>query len=238
LAINVGGKVAGLIERLGPSGEQSGPISAQEEYAQAVLFAASEFVATVDQMKYAVRSLAGFRRVEARGSRFEPTRLDHLIYHLENHIIRTVTLIDRSLQLTNIVYGLGIPERGCSETTVAENAHLKSSAAAKELRRLLALVKPLRQQRNVIVHRRRYRDDTMRRIGTFFVLEQIEQGDEPAKRVTPNYRWLYKALTDKYVAEKKRELAESNAQAEEICAALFTALEVEFDRQWQSRSVS
>ena len=84
LTVNIGGKVAALLERINPRRRRGAVrLTSAEEYARAVLFAASEFVSTIDQMKYAVISLSGYRQVRAERSRFAPTRLDHLIYRSE-----------------------------------------------------------------------------------------------------------------------------------------------------------
>lgn len=237
LSVNVGTKVADLIKRLGRGAEPDRlTLSASEKYAQAVLFAASEFVGTIDQMKYATASLAGYRKRDPRGSRFAPTRLDHLTYHLENHIIRTVMLTDRALQLTNVVFSLGLPERECSESTVVKNSHVSNTAAGMVLRSLLKFVAPVRQQRNVIIHRHRHQEHRFDRFAKFFILEQFEQGADPANRVTPKYEWFFRTLTNKYVEERKGELTAQNVAAEDIGEALFDALQSVFDHEWQIRN--
>ena len=235
LSVNIGGKVAAVLARLRAENDQ---ISEREQYAEEVLFAASELAATLDQMKYAVQSLSGYRHINPNRSRFGATRLDHIIFHVENHIIRTVMIVDRSLQLANVVFSLGLPERECSEATVVKNSHLKGTATAKTLGQLIQFVKPVREQRNVIIHRRRHHENGLDKVARFFVLEQYEQAGESTKRVTPKYRWLYKSLTDKYVADKKRELTKINAAAEDLGALLFDALEPEFNRQWQIRNTA
>ena len=112
----------------------------------------------VEQMTYAVDSLSGFRAGRVVAGR-PITRLDHIVYHLEGHLIRTCSVLDRALQLVNVVFRLGIPERECRFAVVGQNRHVMDTPVADALRNIDNTTQPHRSQRNLVVHRSRYSDD-------------------------------------------------------------------------------
>jgi hypothetical protein len=157
LATTVGGPAAAILAKCGPSARRA-KHEPRDRYVIDCLVAAGEIATLVDQLEYAVFSLSGYRRSKTTRLGY-PNRADYIAYHLENHVIRSVSMYDRALILTNIVFKLGLAARVCSAATVAGNEHVRaSSAVSKALEQLERTVKPLREHRNVIVHRRAYSD--------------------------------------------------------------------------------
>jgi hypothetical protein len=135
------------------------------------------------------------------------TRLDYIIYHLENHLIRTGMLLDRTLQFVNVIFHLGLPERECCLSTVADNHHVLATPVGTVIKELDNIIKPYRAQRNVVVHRRRYSDGALEPIEIFYVLQKSSDD------LIDDYFFLMKHMTDKVVAAKKVELNHFNELA-------------------------
>jgi hypothetical protein len=159
-------------------GELLRPRRLDEEYVVNCMFRSVELTSLCGQMVQATQYLSRYRTgLKSLG---EPiTRLDHITYHLEHHLIRTVSLMDRSLQLVNEVFDLGVPERECSFRTVADNKHVKSTPVRKKLQNLESLLKPYREHRNVVIHQEGFRDSALDRIGPYYILQKsTEPADE------------------------------------------------------------
>ena len=218
-------RAACILEKSGPNGP---PISEEKElYVITSLIAAEELASQVDQLAYAELWLSGYRRSRMTRPGF-PSRVDYIAYHLENHHIRTVALYERALMLTNVVFQLGLPERACSKQTVAKNNHVDGSRVSTALAYLEEAVRPSRERRNLIVHRRAYLDPELSEAKKFFVLEAVDLNKGEVSPTVRRYRPTYKRLTDAYVRERKDELKALNQTLGECASDLFDALEPEF----------
>jgi len=94
-----------------------------EEYVEQCMIAAGELITACDQLKYALAYLSGYhRRRTFDGSLV--TRADHVVYEVENFVIRLGMVTDRGLKLVNTVFQLGIPLRECRRSVIAENDHV------------------------------------------------------------------------------------------------------------------
>lgn len=177
-----------------------------EEYVQQSLIAASELINVCEQLNFAVEFLSGYRSKSTLAS-MKLTRLDYIVYHLENHLIRTGMLFDRALQFVNVIFCLGLPERECRFSTIADNHHVLATPVGTAIKELDNMLKPYRAQRNVVVHRRGYIDQALEPIEVFYVLQKSDDD------LIDNYFFLMKHMTDKVVAAKRAELNQFNEHA-------------------------
>jgi hypothetical protein len=228
LCSTVGGPASAIIAKSGPRGPAAS--DPKELYVIAVLVAAGELATLIDQLTIAVQSLAGYRRPKV-ARRGYPNRADHIAYHLENHLIRSVSIYDRALLLTNVVFKLGLPERTCSPETVAKNEHVRATPVSRALRSLELVVKPLREQRNLIVHRRAYSDGRLHDVEGYYILESDDLRKGKVSSLVRRFTPLYKSLTDAYVREKKGELQLLNEKLEGCAVKVLDALEPEFKKR-------
>lgn len=155
------------------------------------------------------------------------TRLDYIVYHLEGHLIRTCSVLDRALQLVNVIFCLGVPERECRWGVIARNSHVRGTPIASALKTIDDATKSLRDQRNFVVHRGRYSDDALTRIEPYYVVQR--SGDED---ITQRFHYLYKRRTDLLIKDKKEELAQSNLLVFSGVSELLAALEPAFEREY------
>lgn len=193
-----------------------------EEHVKRSLISAGELIKVCDQMVYAVKFLSGFRAGKAPSSS-SLTRLDYMVYHIENYFIRINMIMDRTLQLVNAVFWLGIPEQECRFAVVANNEHVAETEVGQYLKELEGILKPYRSYRNIIIHRRQYTDDSLERVEPFYILEKIDSEDSE-EDFTGQYRHLFKRLTDQVVREKRKEFTAYNQVVFDEVAKLFASL--------------
>lgn len=229
LLLTLGLLASALIREVYPhlDGPEERPLSPAEEYVRRSLLAVGGLLAVCEQMDFAVRSLSGFRR-SRKPERRKITRLDYAYYHLENHLLRTPMLTERSLQFINVICALGLPEPECRVATVINNAHFKGKPIASAFHRLNEHIKPLRETRNILVHRSKVRDPSFESVESFFTLERL--GSPDADR----FAIVMKRKTDDILRGRKVELDQVNAQAFILIRVLLDAGEPIFKARHKS----
>lgn len=209
------------------AGEQLRSLRPDEEYARRSLVSASELLIVCDQMSYAVEFLSGFRlRNMPSGDLI--THHDYIVYHLENHLIRTGSVLDRVLLLVNIIFQLGVPEKECRFSVIADNEHVASTPTADALRAIQKTIAPYQGQRNLVIHRRRLSDANLTPLELYSAFQKSEStvSDDD---VTENLFHFYKTEADRFVKTKKEELWEFNSEAFLAVFKLLQTLEPIFD---------
>lgn len=192
--------------------EPSRPFYLHEEYSRRTLLAAGELLSVCEQIALATAFLSGYRsRKLVTGDPI--TRFDYIVYHLENHLIRSTSVLDRSLLLTNTVFRLGLAEEDCRFRTVTNNEHVKPAGKVKDaLKGLDGLLNSMRRLRNVVVHRRKHSEEEFEMIEQYYVLQKIEQKHNTAWSYTKQYYVPFKTMTDQLVSAKKAALADTNVK--------------------------
>lgn len=211
-------------------GKLSRALRPEEDYVRDSLIRAGELIAICEQMAYAVDFLSGFR--SGRTVANKPiTRLDYIVYHIEGHLIRACSVEDRALQLVNVVFQLGVPERECRSAVIAQNTHVKNTQVASALKNIDSATQAYRYQRNLVVHRRRYSEDALSDIELFYILQKTD-GVSPDDDTTQRFYYLYKRRTDRFVEKKKEELTQANLQVLSAVSELLSALELVFEHNY------
>lgn len=201
------------------------PFTMSEEYVSECLLAAGELAVACDQMDFAITYLSGYRkRRTSIGDLI--TRSDYLAYQLENLYLRIGMLLDRSLKLTNTVFRLGTPPRDCRLSVIADNDYVRSTSVRSSLKAINKAVQPFAQVRNSIAHHSRYKDSGLNEVEMFYILEK-ENHAHPDPLVE-QMRFMFKAETDRYVEERRSELAPAVEELIELEGQLFDALLPEF----------
>ena len=195
----------------GVRGQFTRPLAAHEEYSRRVLLSCGQISTTCHQMAVAAELLSGFRARDM-GHRGLISRFDYIVYHLENHYVRAVAVIDRSLQLINLVFRLGLSERDCKFGVITANEFVKNTSTQKSLKRLDKMVQPMRQTRNLIIHQRQLSEESLDQIELFHTLQKIEEAEGTDDSLTKTMASYGKSITDKVVTARKRELRETNTK--------------------------
>ena len=200
------------------------PLSGREWYTRGAILAAYEVVESINQLIQAVTYLRTFRQnpiLSKRGI----TRFDHIVYHLEGHLIRAVSCRDRCLLLTNKVLRLGLAERHCLWQVVITNEHVVHSSLKTKLETINAHIKPYMDKRHVVIHRRRYEHPEMKIIEGMYILSESEPESVPKR--------ILKEETDEFVRERIKELERFNLQLENLISELFDVALVKFQKTYE-----
>lgn len=197
------------------------PPRQHEMYMDRVLRAARELEAVCYQLDQTVCFLSNFRSTQ-KLKEHGITRRDHIRLHLDNHLIRMVSSLDRALILTNEVFGLGNDPRECKRQVITRNQYIVDTPVAKVLNEMNAYVSPKREERNIAIHRARSTHDG------FFEGLEMRYGDW---HVDPSYVPLpvLKKEADRFVACRKEELVSANEGLFDIVDRLFSRLEEAFE---------
>jgi len=178
----------------------------------------------MEQLEFSIHLLGGYRRGTAPPGM---NRHDHIVFGLENFYLRSTSVFDRCLRLTNTVFELGLPERQCSVSTVTNNEHVKRTEVRESLSSLRKVTQNVQAPRNAIAHARTYTDHELSKLaGYLHVIEGLADGDPLLLYVNH-----VKVELDAFVVTKKKELRTIAADLGGPTSGLFGSLTQEYDKR-------
>jgi len=129
------------------------------------------------------------------------TRIDDLVYHYENYIIKLKSIEDRALIFINAIFHFGLNSRDVNYNLIIKNSHISSNS------NLLAILKKLHKkidqsgnQRNRIIHQNSIADPDLRKIEGMLILSRS------ATEIRNITKSRYMALIKKFVEVKVPEI--------------------------------
>jgi len=156
-------------------------------------------------------------------------RIEHLEYNLENFIIRLASVKDRTLQVINAVFHIGMDEGDVSERTILNNMKVARTKLPLLNQKLAKEIKKFSGERNTIVHRHTYLDKEIRRLHIFysdFILgNSIENRFD--KDMFKNFRT---ERLKKFLQDKKVEMKEAIEDVFSVLYEIFSLLTVEYKK--------
>ena len=162
--------------------------------------------------------------------KIESTRADHLIYNLENYLIRLNSVYDRVLQIVNAVFHLCVNEENVNHSVIVSNYKIQHNGTVyNSIKKIKKFLKDYAQARHTLIHKHSWQDLKLRKIELFYLnkLDDPSENDELKKRLK-QYRARY--LGD-YISEKKSEFMEINKSLSNLLIDLFDLLLIEYDQQ-------
>jgi hypothetical protein len=195
-----------------------------EDYARVTLLAVAEVVTTLEQLTQSTIFLSNFRSTPQL-RKHNIGRYDHIIYHLESFLVRITGTFDRCLILVNVVLDLGNEPEDCKYGLIKKNKHVKRTGVLGPLAEISRVVKPYRQQRNIVAHRKRYSEDELHTLEMLHLMGKIE----------PDEKWdhIAKLEADRVVSEKKREMEGSIQTLQVAVGKLFDILQPEITERFE-----
>ena len=100
-------------------------------------------------------------------------RIDHLIYNIENYIIRYQSSLDRLLQLINCVFHLTIDEKNVSYSQVMSNIKVTRTTVPKVFTPIKSQIDKVSKSRNTIIHRHSYLEKDLRKLELLYPQELL-----------------------------------------------------------------
>jgi len=156
-------------------------------------------------------------------------RADHLTFCVENYYIRLQSVYDRTLQLVNAVFHLGINEQNVNHTQIISNTRVKLSPIKFRLKALQKVLRPEADTRNTIIHRSGYRDTTvnMLKFWTFFPKKYSVNSTASESLTEEYFDGVYQRYL-KAIETKTREFKEINENLAAVIAPLTDDLYLQY----------
>lgn len=177
------------------------------------------------QMEHSILYFSAFTPTE-KMKKIGITKQSHLLYCIENYIIRTQSMYDRVLRLVDKAFCLYNPSHLISHELIMGNIHIRSSSIHSKLKSIRKSIKGYYRDRNEIMHERQYLEDDLRRLEAYSILST----DEPYKN-DKYFKLEIKDLTRQIVKGKTNTFTSVNKNAFNAIAKLFDDLMKKYKEQ-------
>ncbi|AOY58384.1 Cthe_2314 family HEPN domain-containing protein [Desulfococcus multivorans] len=199
-------------------------------YVMRVGYSLAQIMTWMEQLDDAVYYLSDFSyRKDAKDEGVN--RAKHLLYNVENYLIRLQSVYDRALQLTNNVFHLGIEESNVGHSVVVSNIKVSRTDVAGQLRAVKKEVEHRAQERHAIVHRESHRDEDLRRLEMFYMFREDTWNAKPDGLTFEGLCHTRSQLLKTVVAEKKKEFTELNQAVFKKVETLFAGLHFQYNKE-------
>jgi hypothetical protein len=155
-----------------------------------------------------------------------------IVYHIENYIIRTQSLLDRVLKLVDAVFHLLNNPRNCRFDVVIKNVKVEISDVPESIKSLRKLLGRYSAVRSEVIHEHSIKEDNLRILDLYFLLERWQEIFPRSKR--SNARELAQDMTREVLWKKKQEFSEFNKELAIAIAHIFEKLAPYFSREEQA----
>ena len=140
-------------------------LSEYQYYVQKVGFYLVNTIAWCKQLDLAIELLSNFDY-----SKKTTSRADHLIYNIENYLIRIKSVHDRILQLVNCVFHLCINEANVNHGIIVSNYKVQHRPIIhKAIKAISKYLSEHEQIRHTLIHRHSLLDSDIKRIKLFYL---------------------------------------------------------------------
>ncbi len=205
-----------------------------EYYVITVGHTLAHLLGSSEQMMYAVHFLSTFSSTKKiKESRIN--RSNFIQYNIENYLIRTQSLNDRVLKLTNAVFHLGIDQRNCKFDTISKNLHVRASKIPARLKKLSEILGKYRQERNVVIHHESFQENDLRELELLYLV--MEKSPDNDIQDMKSFAYHAKNLARDYVKQKKTEFDGFNRIAFNELFELFNSLEPKYIQMEKTLSI-
>jgi len=203
-----------------------------EEYFYDCYLALAEIYTILRQLDQSAVFLANFRSSKAL-KEAKITRFEHIIYHLESHLLRMTGVLDRLLILVNKVLRLGLEDVSCKSHNMLVSKDNKKAKLAPKIEAIAGLFDALlevstfmdqfRDDRNSVAHSKRLNFDDLRRIEMYHVVFGDTTDPEIKKRL-----FIVKRETDIKVWDYKADIIKSNNSLKNLVGNVYDILDIQF----------
>lgn len=185
----------------------------------------AQLLSICQQLEHSVLYFSSFSPTE-KMKKAGISKQDHLLYCIENFIIRTQAMYDRLLRLIDKTFCLYNASYLISHELILSNIHIRNSAVPEKLKNVRKVIKDYHRDRNEIIHERQYLENDLRQlyVCTFMTTDKHFKNNQTFQR-------LAKYLTRHIVKGKTSAFTEVNNQAFVAIAELFDVLKVKYNRQ-------
>jgi hypothetical protein len=137
-------------------------------YVTRVGYGLSHTLTWIEQLHHAQIFLTQFN-YERRTKEAGVNRFHHLIYNVENYLVRLQSVYDRLLQLTNDVFHICMSDKLVNHSLIVSNLRVSRTKIPTLLKAVRKTIEPKAEDRNEIIHRHSYSDPVLRRLELFYL---------------------------------------------------------------------
>ena len=196
-----------------------------EEYARICFLSGAEIATVCNQLEQSIYFMTNFRSTRKLKDN-NINRYDHILYHLESHLIRITSCYDRCLILANNIYMLGNTDSNCKHNIIINNKYIKGSSVGCKLESIYNFIQPYRKKRNIVIHHAGYNHIDLRKIEGMSILEKQEEDIF--------LKYYFKKIIDNFIFDRKSELSEFNNNLFKLIDEFLLEVLVEFHLKYKS----
>jgi DNA repair ATPase RecN len=192
----------------------------EEFYCLQVGFCLVHLLAVVQQLEHTILYMSNFSPSDSMKNA-GVNRSTHLLWSVENYIIRTRTVYDRLLVLTDRLFHIQNQPNQISHQSIVTNKHVSRTTIPKSLKQVKKAVKKYYHDRNTIIHEASYLDNELRRIEAYAIV--LSNSDYDQIHVEELKEELKRSVRE-FLKKRKREFTRINKNVCIALSSLFTQM--------------
>ena len=215
----------GLLDEL----DDSTVVDELQFYVMRVGFALSHALAWVEQLHQAVHFITDFGYGK-KAKELHIKRPAHLLYNIENYLIRLQSVYDRCLQLTNAVFHICMSDELVNHGLIVSNLHISRTPVPKLLKAVRSAIDGHAQDRHQLIHRHSHMDPDLRKIELLYMHSRETWRDQ----ATFTYERLVTGRAERvrnFTVKRKTEFVTINAALVAALTPFFDELLLQYKRQ-------
>lgn len=207
-----------------------------EEYIIKVTFSLDDLINLINQIDFAIKFLCEINH-KSFLEKDDLTKLDWLLYNIENYLIRVSSINDRVLNLINIVFDLGVKESNGKYSKINDKLKNHDSKIMEIYKKLYEYLEKCINDRDSIIHKKSYSAEEapeLDRLHVFLLTNDLHMKEynylEPLKD-------LYGKELEKFKNEKVELFQQINKEIKKNLVSFFDELEKQYDYQIKIKRV-
>jgi Cthe_2314-like HEPN len=206
------------------------PMDERQFYITRVGFGLAHTLTWVEQLHHAIHFLNDFgysRKVRESGV----NRSHHLIYNVENYLVRLQSVYDHCLQLTNNVFHICMSDELVNHGLIVSNLRVARTKVPKLLKVVRKTIEPKAAARNAIVHKHSYLDPELRRIEALYMHTEVTWSAGTPRMPYKNLVYVRSQRMKAATAAKRTEFELINSNLLAALDPLFGELITQYELQ-------
>lgn len=199
-------------------------------YVTRVGYSLAHTLTWVEQLHQAVHFLSDFgysKKLRTDGIQ----RSHHLIYNIENYLVRLQAVYDRLLQLTNAVFHICMSDELVNHSLIVSNLRVTRTKVPRLLKATRNTIKDKFDDRNDIVHRHSYMEPELRKIELLYMHTKESWESSGNRMPYKNLCFVRSQRMKQVTTAKKTEFEFINASLTAALHPLFTELHAQHTKQ-------
>ena len=185
-----------------------------EFYCLQLCYCMTHLLSVVLQLEHTIYYMSNFSPTESM-KKAGVNRSTHLLWSVENYIVRTQFVYDRLLILVDRLFHIHNPPNRISHESIVTNTHISRTTIPKALKPVKSSVKKYYHDRNTIIHEASYLDDELRQIEAYSILisSDSDYDDINIEYLKEDLKWLVRD----FLKKRKKEFSRINKN---VCVSL------------------